>query len=143
LRRALLRTAVTVTIAGLVGGALWWRTDDDRQLAASYRATLAIAHGRYLRAAPLLAEGTVPAGHMFAYEGKPSWILVIVRTRNVSGGFVVQLVTRNGLVLPLGSMTVRHGEGSWGSTISIPVDRIAAVTLSSPRSPAITGRLGS
>jgi hypothetical protein len=141
-RRTLFRLAITVTIAGLVGGALWWRTDDDRHLAAGYRATLAIAHGRYMRAAPLVTQSAAPAGYMVAYEGQPSWILVIVRTGDVSGDYAVRLITRDGRPIPLGTMNVAHGQGSWGATISTSVDRIAAVTLTRPSALALTARLG-
>jgi hypothetical protein len=138
----LLRLATTVTIAGLVGGALWWRTDDDRQLAAGYRATLAIAHGRYMHAATLLTQSAAPAGYMVAYEGEPSWILVIVRAGDVSGDYAVRLITRDGRPIPLGTMSVAHGQGSWGATISTSVDQIAAVTLTRPSALALTARLG-
>jgi hypothetical protein len=131
-----------VTITALVGGALGWRTDDDRQLAAGYRATLAIAHGQYMRAAPLVTQGAAHAGHMIAYEGDPSWVLLIVRTGDVSGDYFVRLVTRQGVPIPLGTMSVAHGQGSWGTTISTPVDQIATVTLTSPRALAITATLG-
>jgi hypothetical protein len=141
-RRTLLRLATTATIAGLVGGALWWRTDDDRHLAAGYRATLAIAHGRYMRAAPLLTQSAAPAGYMVAYEGEPSWILMIVRTGDVSGDYAVRLITRDGRPIPLGTMSVAHGQGSWGATISTPVDQIAGVTLTRPSALALTARLG-
>jgi hypothetical protein len=141
-RRTLLRLATTVTIAGLVGGALWWRTDDDRQLAAGYRATLAIAHGRYMRAAPLVTQSAAPAGYLIAYEGQPSWILVIVRSGEVSGEYTVRLITHDGRPTPLGTMSVTHGQGSWGATIPTSIDHVAAVTLTRPSALAITARLG-
>lgn len=141
-RTAVRWAAVTATVAGIVGGTLWWRTGDDRRLAEGYRDTLAIAHGRYMRAAPLVAQGVAPAGHMFAYEGEPSWIIVIVRTGNVSGGYAVRLYTRDGRQIPLGTMTVAHGQGWWGNMISIPVDQIATVTVTSPGAPAISARFG-
>jgi hypothetical protein len=150
LRTALLRTAVTVTIAGLVGSALWWRTGDDRRLADGYRDTLAIAHGRYMHAAPLLTgtpasastSTSASAGYMVAYEGEPSWIVVVVRAGDVSGGYAVRLITRDGRPIPLGTMAVAHGQGSWFTTISLPVEQIAAVALTRPHAPDITARLG-
>jgi hypothetical protein len=141
-RRRLFRLATTVTIAGLVGGALWWRTDDDRHLAAGYRATLAIAHGQYMRAAPLLTESVAHAGYIVAYEGEPSWIVLVVRTGDVSGDYAVRLVTRDGRPIPLGTMNIAHGQATWGATISTSVDQIAAVTLTRPSALAITARLG-
>ncbi|HZB34425.1 MAG TPA: hypothetical protein VE465_29950 [Streptosporangiaceae bacterium] len=141
-RRTLLRLATTVTIAGLVGGALWWRTDDDRELAAGYRATLATAHGQYIRAVPLMTQSATPAGYLIACEGQPSWILMMVRTGDVSGDYAVRLITHAGQPIPLGTMSVAHGQGTWGATISTSVDHIAAVTLTRPSALAITARLG-
>jgi hypothetical protein len=131
-----------VTIAALAVGAIWWRTAADRHLAKSYRDTLAIAHGRYMRAAQLLSRGSVPAGLMFAYEGETPWILVIVRTGDISGLYAVRLVTRGGRPVPLGTMTVEHGQASWGVAISVPVDQIAAVSLTNPHAPPLTAPLG-
>lgn len=140
LRTVSLRAAAVVLTAAIAGLAVWWRTGADRDLAAGYRHTLAVAHGRYLRAAPLLAPPTSPAGQMFAYEGQPSWILVIVRGAAVPGRYDVRLTTRDGRQFTLGTMTVERGQGSWQATIGIPVDRIAAVTLTCPGA-QLTARL--
>jgi hypothetical protein len=132
LRTAALRAAAVVLIAAIAGLAVWWRTGADRDLAAGYRHTLAVAHGRYLRAAPLLTAGASEAGNLFAYEGEPSWILVVVRTAAVPGRYDVLVTTRDGRQINLGTMTVDNGQGTGWITIGVPVDRIAAVTLTRP-----------
>jgi hypothetical protein len=141
LRTAVLGVAAAVAIAGVAGGTVWWRTSADRDLAHGYRQTLAVAHGRYLRAVGLLTQGTTSAGHMFAYEGKPSWLLVIVRTSDVSGAYAVGVTTHDGRRIPLGTMNVAHGQGSWSVTLAMPIDQIATVALTNPGTPPLTARL--
>jgi hypothetical protein len=64
-------------------------TADDRQLAGQYRKTLLIADGRYLTARQFTAPYGFRAGRVFAYQGKPSGVFVVVqypkRHRPVSG----------------------------------------------------------
>jgi hypothetical protein len=146
-RRRRLHTAVAglaaaVLIAALGGGAVWWRTADDRQLATNYRETLAVANGRYLRAAPLLADGAIPIGHLFAYQGSPSWLLAVVRAGPGSGHYTVRMTTRDGRQIALGAMTVRDGAGTWSRTISVPVNQVLAVHLTDPHGRDMTARLG-
>src|SRR5918992_549610 len=117
LRTAVLRVAAVAVVAVLASGAVWWRTADDRQLATNYRETLAIADGRYLRAAPMLADGAIPVGHLFAYQGSPSWLLAVVRAGPGSGHYTVRMTTRDGRQIALGAMTVRDGAGTWSRTI--------------------------
>src|ERR687887_2206262 len=50
-RAPLLWAGSVAAAAGLVAAILWWRTADDRALAANFRHTLSVAHGTDLRAA--------------------------------------------------------------------------------------------
>jgi hypothetical protein len=141
LRPALAGIAAALAIALLSGGAVWWRTADDRQLAHSYRETLSVAHGRYLRAAPLLADGTTPVGQMYALQGSPSWVSVVLQGGTWSGRCTVRVHARDGRVIDLGTMTVRDGQGFWGYMISLPVSEILSVDLNGPYGPIMTARL--
>jgi hypothetical protein len=142
LRTAALRVAAAAIVAALAGGAVWWRTADDRQLATGYRETLAIANGRYLRAAPMLADGAIPVGHLFAYQGSPSWLLAVVETGHGSGSYPVRMTTRDGRRIALGAMTVRDGAGNWSTTISVSVYEVLAVHVTDPHGRDLTARLG-
>jgi hypothetical protein len=101
---------------------------DDRNLASQYRDTLTVADGRYLRAADLTA-GEKEAGHVFAYQGSPSWLFVTVEA-GPPGRHGVRLVTTAGHAINLGTCRVREdGTGSWGTTIDLPVTAIDRVVL--------------
>ena len=78
--RPRLWAASIAAAAALAAGTVWWQTADDRELASSYRHTLAVAHGHDLSAAPLLLAGGAETGTVFAYQGSPSWIYVTFRS---------------------------------------------------------------
>jgi hypothetical protein len=122
-------TAATAVVAGLVAGTVWWRTGDDRELAADYRHTLAVAHGHGLSAAPLMSVAGSEAGTMFAYQGMPSWLYVTFRPAPPPiGHYEVTLVTKNGRRLPLRPLEVRPNVyTAWGSTIRVQVKEIDAI----------------
>jgi hypothetical protein len=145
LRTLVVGTVAAAAVAALAAGTVWWRTADDRNLAEGYRDTLAIAHGEYFRAAPVLAEEKTPVGHMWAYQGSPSWIFVVVN--NAAGApdaasYTVRLTTRDGGHKTLGTMTVQDGSGSWGTTITVPVSQVLTVNLTGPRGVEMSVRLG-
>jgi hypothetical protein len=113
--------AATVLLAALgAAGITWGAGADDRELAAQYRHTLDVADGSYLRAANLGTGTGVEAGHVFAYQGEPSWIFMTVDGAP-SGDYAVTLVTRNGHVEDLGWCQIRNGTGSWGTTVDVPI----------------------
>ena len=145
LRRTVLRAvslaAAAAVVAGAVtAGAMWRATADDRRLAASYRKTLAVADGRYLTAAGLYGSG-LRVGHVFGYQGSPSWLFVTVEKATGSGTYDVRLVTRDGRDLDIGDMTLTDGRGSWGVTITSPVHDVARVILRRPGAPDLTAGL--
>jgi Putative zinc-finger len=89
---------------------------------------LAAANGDYFRAAPLEgAQGDI-TGHVFAYEGSPSWVFITVEDAP-SGVHRVRYVTDDGLTHWLGVCTVRHGHGSWGTSIDVPVYAVDSIEL--------------
>lgn len=100
---------------------------EDRELADQYRRTLAVADGSYLRAAELSAG----AGHVFAYQGKPSWVFMTVSDAP-SGRYAVQLVTLDGRTIDLGWCRVAGGQGSWGTAIPVAVREVDRLDLRTP-----------
>jgi len=101
---------------------------DDRQLAAQYRETLAKAGGDYLDAAALNNAAGQTAGHVFAYQGNPSWVFVTMEDAP-SGVHRVRYVTEDGRTHWLGTCTVRDGRGSWGTAIDVPIYAVDSVEL--------------
>ena len=105
-----------------------WVDSDERQLAAQYRETLEVADGSYLRASALANETGDEAGHVFAYEGRPSWVFMTVDGAP-SGDYDVTLVTDDGRVHPIGTCWVREGRASWGTAVDVPVSAIDHVVM--------------
>lgn len=126
-----------MAVAGLAGGGVLWQTHDERRLAAGYQQALDEANGRYLIAADLAAAGTSEAGHVFAYEGSPSWIFLTVEAAPESRPYDVRLVTRDGRRVDLGRLTVRD-DAAWGTDIKIRVRDVRLIQLVPVDGPAGT-----
>lgn len=124
---------VAACIAGglLVGaGAFYWSAS-DRRLAEHYRETLAVADGRYFDAAPLTTSSGTEVGHVFAYEGTPSWIVVVLKD---AAGVHDVMVTARGTVYGLGpSMVSTPDPSAWGADIPVAVHDLETVIVR-PRS---------
>jgi Putative zinc-finger len=126
-RTPLLWAASVVVTAVLAGGVPWWQTADDRELAANYRQTLAVARGTDLRAAALTREDGAESGAVFAYQGSPSWIYVTFRRPPAPGAYTVRLRTEDGRQLALRPFTARRNAPAWGSTIDLPIRAIRSI----------------
>lgn len=145
-RRALrlaVQAAAVVVAAVLAGGLVWWHTSADRRLAAEYRQTLAVGDGSYLRAAPVTTRSGTVVGHLYAYQGRPSWIYVTVTGAPEPGRYAVRLTAEDGRQWELGECVVQRRYCGAGATISIPVDQISAVRLDQPTGgPGMVAQLG-
>ena len=107
--------AAALAAAALAAGAVWLALADDRELADSYRETLAVADGEYFDAAPLELPGGRKAGYVYGYQGRASWVLAVVYDGVEPGGYLLELVTRDGERLPLRELVVDdEGRGSAG-----------------------------
>lgn len=126
--KLVLAAAVVVLAAASAAGITHWAGGDDRELAAQYRETLRVADGAYLRAAPLVSNKDNEVGHVFAYQGNPSWVFVNVDNAS-SGLHRVRYVTEDGRRHPLGWCAVRDGRGSWGTSLDVPVYAVDKVEL--------------
>ncbi len=132
--------ASIVVVAALATGGLWLRTAGDRELAASYRQTLAVSNGTYFRAVPLVATGSGRTGTVVAYQGSPSWIFITVATATGSGRYDVHLIATDGRRYVLGGLDVQRGKGSLGSTIDVQVHQILIIELLRAGTPSLTAR---
>jgi hypothetical protein len=128
---------MAVVVSVLAGGTVWRVTEADRRLAAGYRATLQVADGRYLTAAGLYS-GREVAGHVFAYQGSPSWL---VFTMNEGAGpYQAVLVGIDGATVDLGRFTLSGRQRSWSTTVEQPIGQIAEIHLRRPSSPDMVAR---
>jgi hypothetical protein len=134
-----LRVMAAVLLAAALGaGATVQATADDRRVAGQYRETLRIAGGRFLTARPLATPAGSRAGRVFAYQGTPSWIFVIVAYEQAAETYRVLLVTRDGLDRTIGEVAVVGGAGSWGSAIDADIAQVAEVRLAALAGPPLS-----
>jgi hypothetical protein len=128
-RRALpaVLAAVLAAIAAL--GLTYVAGKEDRELAAHYRKALEQANGSYFGGLPLRDADGRRTGHVFAYAGSPSWLVVLLTGSTGSGTYAVELVTREGANVQLGSVDVVNGRGTFGSTVSVSLRDVARIQL--------------
>jgi hypothetical protein len=74
--RALAIAASLVVAASLGAAGAYLLNADERDFAGRYRAALAGARGEYFVALPLVDETGRRVGHVFGYQGDPSWVFV-------------------------------------------------------------------
>jgi hypothetical protein len=115
--------AAAVTAAVMVGV-----YHDDQQTAAEYRGILDQAGGQYFQAGRLKDETGAAGGVAFGYEGSPSWLLVTVNPAHRGDVKTAQIVTEDGLTIPLRSFRL-DSRGSWGGAIPVKLYKVRSVRL--------------
>jgi Putative zinc-finger len=132
-RRWAVLAAAAVILALGPAGAVYQSTRADRDLATRYRDTLAVANGEYFAAVPLYDRSHDEVGHLFGYQGSPSWMFVVLRDAGTSGRLEISAGTHAGRPLALGSMWVEGGRGSWGTAVPVDFHDLVWVRLRSAR----------
>jgi Putative zinc-finger len=128
-RRAL-PAVVAAALAAIAALALMYAvSSEDRELAAHYRKALEQANGSYFGGLPLRDADGRRAGHVFAYAGSPSWVVVLLTGSTGSGTYAVELITREGANAQLGSVHVVNGRGTFGSTLPVSLRDVARIQL--------------
>jgi hypothetical protein len=126
--RLVAAAAVAVLVLGAAGG-VYLATRADRELADRYRQTLAVANGEYFSAAPLVDERRRLGGHVFGYQGSPSWIFIVVSDAARAGVYRIVATTEEGDRHKLGDMNVSEGSGSWGSVVPVDYHDLEVLSL--------------
>ena len=133
LRRVVAPLAAAAAAAAVAVAVVLQTTSDDRRLADHYRATLAAGHGSSFAAARLHAPGAVPAGVVYAYSGRTSWMFVVVYRDHVGVPYRAELVTTSGRRVALPAFRLDPRTGSGGEAIPIDLDAVASVRLIGPK----------
>ncbi len=142
-RRIALTLAAAFGAAALAAGVVWLALADDRELADSYRETLAVANGEYFTASALELPGGERAGYVYGYQGRTSWVLAVIYDGVDAGRYRLAGVTAGGERLPVGELEVAGGRGSAGSAIPVDYDELAELRLLDQRGREIAeSRLG-
>lgn len=139
--RPLAMAAAAVTIALAASGTVWQVTSGDRELAASYRDTLNVAHGQYFTAAPVLDSSGAQVGHVFAYQGEPSWVFAVLGQAPEPGTYDVVITTDDST----DTVAVCEAETtcSIGTTVNTDINQIDRVQLIAPGGTTLTATLTS
>ena len=113
----------------VTGGVGFWITSADRRVATYYRDALAEANGKYFAVVPLRSTGGVRGGHMFAYEGDPTWVFLIFAAPLEAGRYEAELETSGGGIHPLGSFEIAAGDITWGRDLPVGLHSVRAVRV--------------
>jgi hypothetical protein len=144
-RRRVYHALAAATAAVLIGAGaalgVWWATAPDRELAESYRETLGVADGRYFTAAPVVdAEGD-QVGHVFAYQGDPSWVFAVLDGAPSDGTWDVVAVTNDGKDA-IATCEVAAASCGAGATIDADIYDLHQVELVAPDGTVLTATFG-
>ena len=120
--------AAAALIAVIAGGAVWVGGAHDRKIASYYQRVLATAHGTELAAAKLQTPDGIEGGEIFTYEGKPSWIFVVVKAPVDDGSYRLMGMIE-GKTVQLGVVKLAHGNGDWGGTTSVDMRSVTEVRI--------------
>lgn len=128
-RAPLLALAAALVAAAATASGLLLAFQGDRDLAGQYRAALERVGGRYFQAGRLFDASGVPVGKVFGYEGKPSWLFVLVYEPYRSGRLSASLVTMSGATVPLQEFEANRAHEGWGGAIPIDLSDVRLVRL--------------
>lgn len=133
--------AAAALVIGLAGaGIVWTSTSDERELAANYSETLDVANGQYFSAAPIVDSGGTQVGHVFLYQGEPSWVFAVLGDAPAPGVYDVQVATDTST----GTVATCHVEaetGGAGGTIDAAIYQVREVRLVAPDGPTLVATL--
>jgi hypothetical protein len=128
LRRRVGVMGAVACIALVVGaGGVLLALGEDRRLADNYRHALAGANGDYFGVVDLFDEDGEEVGHIFVYEGDPSWVFMRFSEVELPGEYSMQVVTREGQRLDVGSFDITPEDKSWGGELPVDLDEVATI----------------
>lgn len=124
------KLVAAVLASALVTGAVaFWITSDDREVATHYRDALAVANGKYFGVVPLQTTNGDRTGHVFAYEGDPTWVFLIFAEPLEPGRYAVELETAAGSTESLGTFEPTAGDVTWGTDLPVGLREVRAVRM--------------
>jgi hypothetical protein len=132
LRVALAAAAGAALAAALTAAVLLASGSDDRRVAADHRATLAEANGEYFEAGRLRDGRGRPVGQAFGYEGKPSWVTVVLSSPVPPGVYTLELVGKKGGSVRLGTLRLGRARVAAGRVVPVSFDSVRGVRLVGP-----------
>ncbi|MGH3111647.1 MAG: zf-HC2 domain-containing protein [Gaiellaceae bacterium] len=128
--------AMAATATGLV-----LAFDDERELAGQYQAALDRVDGEYFQAARLQDAAGTPVGQVFGYQGRPSWLFLVVYEPFREASLTGSVVTTRGETIALGDLDVGAEEASWGGELPVDLREVAVVRLTSASGTVFEARI--
>jgi hypothetical protein len=127
--RRYLGAAAVVAAAAIAAGGVLWSTADERSVAAHYREALEVANGEYFGVVELMSGDGDRVGHLFAYQGSPSWVFLVFTDPLPSGDYQAEIEQRSGELTAIGSLEVSAGKVTWGSDLPVELRAVHAVRI--------------
>lgn len=125
--------AAAAVVFGIGGaGTVWQATSDERELAATYSETLDVADGRYFTAEPLVDAAGAEVGHVFLYEGNPSWVFAVLGPWPDPGTYEVVVRTTDGQEQTIAACEVESAGCSGGGIVDASIWAIQDIRLIAP-----------
>jgi hypothetical protein len=129
-RRLLVAAAVACLLAvATTASTLLLTFQDEREVAAQYRAALENVGGEYFQATRLHDKRGTPVGQVFGYQGKPSWLFIVVYAPQRQAPLAGSLTTTSGDTVPLRALDLNAERPSWGGEIPIDLREVELVRL--------------
>lgn len=99
--------------------------------AASVGAGLRALGGETLRVGPLTTTDGRAAGQVFAYQGRPSWLMVTLTDAVAPGTYAVECEYEVGESFTAGTVAVDGGPAPavWSTAVPVPLDELTRVRL--------------
>jgi hypothetical protein len=126
--------AVAAALAALLvgGSAVWFATSEDRKVGSYYRSVLERADGEYFTARELWSDDGERSGVVFAYEGDPSWLFMVVDEEYASGEYTCYAELGDGRSFALGTFSLEGDRRTWGAAIDARVHDLDRIRLQGP-----------
>jgi len=129
-RRVLLAaTAACVLAAATTASALLLTFQDERELAGQYRAALENVGGEYFQATRLRDSRGTAVGQVYGYQGRPSWLFIVVYKRHRDSPLTGSLTTTAGETVPLRALALDSERASWGGELPVPLREVEVLRL--------------
>jgi hypothetical protein len=122
-------TASVVAAAVLGAGVVWWRTADDRALAAQVRDG---AVGNAVTVLQLTTDTGTSVGSVYLFRGRPSWLVVSVADAPADGAYEVDLLYGDGTPYRVGTCWVEAGTGTTAYQLAIAPEEIVSLVMTGP-----------
>ncbi|MHB8511131.1 MAG: hypothetical protein ACYDCC_03025 [Actinomycetota bacterium] len=124
-----LAAAIACVFSAITGFTVYGADSSSRLQAHQYQSLVRALGGKTLRAAELHAPNGNVVGKVYAYQGHPSWVFVVLQDRDGNGNYQVELDPVSGESIKLAGFSIKAGEASWATTAALDINDIQSVNI--------------